>query len=145
MPVTNCHIFLTDDDEDDRFLFTDAIKKIDGNIKVDVFEGANQLLDYFETNDVIPHMIFIDLNMPMMDGEELLLELKNDSKTREIPVIIYSTSFSENKTEKLLNSGANLFLQKPSTYPDLKAKISECISVIMNDHGDSGQQHNIVF
>ena len=64
----------------------------------------------------LPDLIVLDLNMPIWNGTQTLLQLKRSPRYRNIPVIIYSTSENENEKRKCLSYGALNFVVKPSTY-----------------------------
>jgi CheY-like chemotaxis protein len=116
-------ILLADDDRDDQDIFVEALSGLDPDI---VCEGAHdgyQAISLLSSHETIPNLIFIDINMPIMNGWELLGMLKNDKKLGKIPVIIYSTSSRpEDKTiaEQL---GAICFVTKPGDYKLVKAML----------------------
>lgn len=66
----------------------------------------------------LPCVILLDLNLPRMDGRELLQEIKNDEKLRRIPVIILTTSNAEEDIETAYDRHANCFVRKPVEYDD---------------------------
>tara|TARA_R110000737_G_scaffold17590_2_gene35376 strand:+ start:634 stop:1056 length:423 start_codon:yes stop_codon:yes gene_type:complete len=108
-----------DDDEDDRLFFFEAMNEIFPDVELNLFEnGENfmaQMLHEISGN-IIPKLIFIDLNMPVMDGYECLAEIKRHSILSEIPVIVYSTSASENDKNRVKNLGASQFLTKEISF-----------------------------
>ena len=75
-----------------------------------------------------PNLIITDLNMPKMDGRELLLNLKNSDEFSIIPIIVFSTSGYELDIKQSYSAGANAYIQKPiviDEYLDIIYKISE--------------------
>ena len=90
------HIILADDDEDDRLFFTDAFSELKINTKVNTFKDGVELMDYLSNPDsVLPHILFLDLNMPKKNGIECLHEIKSEERFNDIAIAIYSTSSSE--------------------------------------------------
>ncbi len=113
-------ILIVDDDADDRELFAEAVKAADVSAQcIYAINGFNALELLSLTGMTTPDFIFLDLNMPLMDGKECLIHLRRLSGLKDIPVIILSTSFlAEDKTETL-KLGASLYFTKPSTFDKL--------------------------
>jgi len=112
--------FLADDDEDDRFFFLEALKEIDPGIECMVASNGKDALALLQ-NDFfsLPDYIFLDLNMPLMDGLKCLEEIKRIPSLSHIPVIIYSTSSEKEVAASCMKAGAYAFFIKPSSSSDL--------------------------
>lgn len=78
--------------------------------------------------DIIPGFIFLELNMPRMDGKGCLGEIKKSARMKHIPVIIYSTSGNQAEIEETRKLGASYFLIKPTSFTDLNDAISKYFS-----------------
>jgi CheY-like chemotaxis protein len=108
---------LTDDDKDDRELFSEALASIDPAI---ICHGAEHGRDALRILNSLggtkPDIIFLDINMPVMNGWELLHTLKKDSTRSDIPVIIYSTSSEERDRQIAKDLGALCFVTKPDNF-----------------------------
>jgi CheY-like chemotaxis protein len=92
---TNSTILLVDDDPDDVFLLSDALKAVDPSFEIiEAYDGdaALLLLEKMYERKVIPDLIVLDINMPVLDGREVLRILKNSEHYKDIPVIVYTTS-----------------------------------------------------
>lgn len=113
---------LTDDDRDDRELFSEALASIDPGIQYHWAEHGSQALDLLK-NRVIdkPDIIFIDINMPVMNGWELLNELKSDSTYQDVPVIMYTTSSEPKDKKTALDLGALCLITKPDNFRSVKS------------------------
>jgi CheY-like chemotaxis protein len=123
-------ILLADDDDDDRMIFTDAFNELKINTKVDVVKDGQELMDFLkESKNDLPEVLFLDLNMPRKSGMECLAEIKTDDRFKDIAIVIYSTSASENDIEETFVKGANVYLQKPSDFGVLKKLLSEVIII----------------
>ncbi|SEP35940.1 Response regulator receiver domain-containing protein [Niastella yeongjuensis] len=83
-------------------------------------------------NFVNSDVIFLDINMPKIDGWECLKQLKNNPDYNSIPVIIYSTSSAKKDIETAYNLGAQLFLSKPEDFREL-TKILEVVATSSQD------------
>lgn len=123
-------VLIVDDDEDDRNLFCEALNYINPFMTcINARNGEEALrglkLEHFPK----PDLIFLDLNMPRLNGIECLKELKNDIALRSIPVIIFTTSKAYLDKELALNFGAADFITKPSSF---KTLCSELKSIFVN-------------
>jgi CheY-like chemotaxis protein len=112
-------ILLADDDVIDRELFIDAMKATEISYVVDEVKNGQEVLDYLKACRQYPDFIFLDLNMPIVDGREALTKIKNSEKYRVIPVFVLSTSSSQHDVFESYHAGANLFLVKPPSYESL--------------------------
>ncbi len=111
-------LMIVDDDKDDRFFFRSAIRKNNPSFECIEAENGVEALQQLRSTDALPDFIFLDLNMPKMDGRECLMELKKDKILKNIPVIIYSTSEYKLDKEVTKELGADFFLTKLSDiYP----------------------------
>lgn len=121
--------FIVDDDPDDQELFIEALKKVDRTCTcVTAFNGEEALQKLDRGMLFLPDFIFLDLNMPRMNGKQFLSELKNNSEIRHIPVIIYSTSSEKNDILETTRLGASFFLQKPNRFEELSNALINIIS-----------------
>lgn len=107
-------VMIVDDDKDDRFFFRSAIRKNNPTFECLEAENGNDALRQLRNAKKLPDFIFLDLNMPKMDGKECLIELKKDKTLKNIPVIIYSTSQYKINTDLTKELGADYFLTKLS-------------------------------
>jgi len=118
---------IIDDDADDRFVFTSTLKEMLSSTEcIEADSGENALRQLRET-EKLPDFIFLDVNMPLMNGYECLKELKRDKKLQNIPVIIYSTSFTEQSIKEFRTHGASSYLKKPTDLNKLPEAIIEAI------------------
>jgi CheY-like chemotaxis protein len=81
----------------------------------------------------MPMVIFLDLNMPKMDGRECLKEIKNNDRLKDIPVVIYTTSSHLRDIEETRNLGAKGFISKPSSLVELHTVLNAIAESIPND------------
>jgi len=121
-------IILIDDDEDDLFFFTDAIKCMHPQPVCETAMNGKAALNNLQKSTVLPDMIFLDLNMPLMNGFEFLINIKKDNRLSEIPVGIYSTSSIISDIALSKKLGANFYLTKPNDMQMLRKKLQEIFS-----------------
>lgn len=118
---------MADDDADDRLLAKDAL--LESRLVNDLYlvSDGQELMDYLQHkgkyDDPIssprPGVILLDLNMPKKDGFEALTEIRNDPALRQIPVVILTTSKTEEDIYRGYDLGANSFVTKPVTFEGL--------------------------
>ena len=122
------HIFLADDDIDDVELFQEALGEICDTCTLTNSKDGHELLTRLNTTGhSLPQVLFIDVNMPMMDGLDCLEQIKLQQSLKDIPVIILTTSVSPVTVERAYSLGANMFMVKPTDFRDLKNMITKVI------------------
>lgn len=121
-------VFLIDDDTDDQEIFSLAIGKASDNVTC-VF--ANDGIDALETlrkdEEFIPDFIFIDMNMPRMNGTQCLAEIKKLERLRHVPIYMYSTSADPVSIEDNKSLGATDFIVKPSSISELTRLLKDVL------------------
>ena len=113
------NVFLVDDDKDDREIFIEALAEIDNSFKCYTAENGEDAINKLHVDSFVPDFIFLDLNMPRMNGRECLVEIKNITRLEDIPVIIYTTSSLQKEREELVKLGASMFITKPANFREL--------------------------
>jgi len=122
------HILLADDDEGDRLLFKEAFEELKIKTIVHTVNNGMQLMDYLtKKNTPLPHLLFLDLNMPRKNGLECLKEIKSNKNLKDISIAIYSTSASEKDIEETFRNGANVYIKKPSDFNMLKQVLDKAV------------------
>lgn len=119
-------IVVADDDEDDRMLIEEALEESRLKNPVDFCVDGIDLLEYLgregrwsDLDSGLPGLILLDLNMPRMDGRTALKRIKADERLRRIPVVILTTSKSEEDIIRTYGLGVNSFITKPVTFDGL--------------------------
>jgi CheY-like chemotaxis protein len=121
--------FIVDDDVDDQELFIEAVEEIDKNIQCISSLDCEDALHKLKTKAIpMPDIIFLDLNMPRLNGKQCLAELKKHADLRDIPVIIYSTSSERRDIEETARLGAAHFLTKPNKFEELCRALDQVIT-----------------
>lgn len=108
-------ILLVDDDEDDHDIFREAISIISPDCKLIFAKDGEQGLTQL-TAGSRPDYIFLDVNMPKMDGKEFLQNIKANPDLQKIPVVIYSTSKHRSALGEYMAMGATNYITKPSEF-----------------------------
>ena len=112
------HIILADDDVDDALLLQEAIRHHSPHVKISTFEHGKDLIEYIHKEDV-PDVLVIDLNMPKMNGKDLIVALRCIEKVKHVPIAVFSTSNNRVEVESCFKLGANYYIVKPSTFSEM--------------------------
>ncbi len=125
------NILIVDDDEDDRDLFCDAVNVVDPEINCIVARNGEEALTGLKSDHIPkPNLIFLDLNMPRVNGVQFLREIKKIPALDSIPIIIYTTSKLKEDWEITRKLGAVHFITKPSSLRELCNEIEGAISKV---------------
>lgn len=119
-------VLAVDDDSDDLEFFFEAVRKIDDSIIVLKASNGHEALDVLENHILLPDFIFLDINMPMMDGDACLRQIRQNDKLKDLRVVMYSTSNNNKEIAKYKSMGAG-FLVKPHQF----SKLVKSLSVIL--------------
>lgn len=121
----NKYCVLIDDDEDDLFVFGETVRKNFPNISFIGYQNVEGFFNVLNEIDCkqISH-IFLDLNMPKINGWEALDRIKKISEVNKTPIIIYSTSNNPADINEALKNGASAFISKPSKITELINELS---------------------
>lgn len=114
-------IWIADDDPDDRMIIKEAFEENHCNNPISFFEDGekvlNQLREEVNHDEIdFPSLLILDLNMPKVNGLELLTLLKKNDRTKHIPVIILTTSKSKSDKQKIIEIGAEDYITKPYSF-----------------------------
>lgn len=120
-------ILVADDDADDRMLINDAFEEAHLSNPIDFVEDGVDLLDHLKrrgkyadlVDQALPGIILLDLNMPRLDGRGALAEIRSDPVLKKIPVVVLTTSQSEEDIIKTYDLGVNSYITKPVTFDGL--------------------------
>ena len=118
-------IMLIDDDPDDQLLFRDAVHTVNPDLQCELASSCMEALKQLEVFS--PDLIFMDLNMPVMNGFDCLTFLKNKNELRDIPVIIFTTSKNQSDINRTRHLGARWFMTKPDDFNVLCKKLNKII------------------
>lgn len=112
-------ILLIDNDDDDRELFFEAVQDISKSAVCNTCRDASQALKELKAGEIIPEIIFLDLNMPIMNGQQFLTIIKADASLNYIPVVIFTTSSHPATIQRMIELGAEDFITKPDDFGKL--------------------------
>lgn len=129
------NILLADDDKDDCLLFKDVLIELPLSVVLSIVSNGEQLMKLLNEKDtVLPDILFLDLNMPRKNGFKCLLEIKESEKLKQVPVIIFSTSYQRDVIDLLYKNGAHHYIRKPNDFSILKDTIYNAIILTMKSN-----------
>ena len=125
--ISPIRIHMCDDDPDDQLLVSDALEEARLGNPIDFTNNGKELLQYLNregafshlVDEPLPGIILLDLNMPVMDGREVLSKIKQHEKFRSIPIIVLTTSKAEADIARTYDMGVNSFIMKPVSFDSL--------------------------
>ncbi|MES2285977.1 MAG: response regulator [Bacteroidota bacterium] len=139
------HVLLADDDKDDRLFFKYAIEELKIQTVVTTVNDGVELMDYLsKTENQMPDLVFLDLNMPRKGGMECLKEIRTNKLFNDLSIAIYSTSGSEKDIEESFVLGANIYITKPNDFKSLKKILAEVININWQYHTSGLNKENFV-
>lgn len=121
--------FLVDDDTDDQMIFLTALEGISETIACEYENDGIKALEKLNLDtSFIPDYIFLDMNMPRMNGKECLVEIRKISRLQHIPTFIYSTSVDPRMIEEVKLLGATDVIIKPTSIRALSTILENIIT-----------------
>lgn len=118
--------FLIDDDADDQEIFGQALENLDRPIQCTYANDGVQALEKLNSDPAfIPDVIFIDMNMPRMNGIQCLEAIQKIDRLKDVVLYMYSTAADPKSIAATQSLGAKEFIIKPSNFNDLTKKLSQ--------------------
>lgn len=121
------HVLLVDDDADDREIFTWTLNNIYPSAVIATATDGEDALERLEQWDYIPDIIFLDLNMPRMNGFDFLHHIRQMDKWRKLPVIVYSTSSNPRDMTRSWEAGATDYIVKGTEMATVKRDLLQVL------------------
>lgn len=120
-------VLYADDDADDVELFQEILREIDRSILLLYAADGLQALRVLREAIVLPDIVFLDINMPLINGKECLMEIRRDENLKTIPVVMYSTSSTEHELVQCLELGASDYLCKAANFNKLRENLESIL------------------
>ena len=139
------HILLADDDESDRLLFTEDFLELKIKTIAHTVNNGIELMEWLNMKNIhLPHLLFLDLNMPRKNGLQCLKEIRSNKKLKDISIAIYSTSDSEKDMEETFLNGANVYITKPNDFELLKQLLEKAVMAAFQYQGKTMKRENFL-
>ena len=131
--VRPASVLLVEDNEGDVVLTREALREARLHIALHEVGDGREALEYLRgtgrhAGATLPDLILLDLNMPRMDGRELLVEIKRDERLRSIPVVVLTSSAAETDILRSYDLQASCFITKPvdfDRFQEIVAQVSD--------------------
>jgi two-component system response regulator len=119
-------LLLVEDNPTDEKLTVHAFKHCGVDIKLDIVRDGAEALDYLfgtgqhagRDTDYLPAAVLLDLNLPRIDGHEVLRQIRADQRTRLLPVVILTASTEDEDVYRSYSLGANAYVRKPVDFKE---------------------------
>lgn len=122
-------VLLIDDDEEDQEIFEDALREVDPLLHCSVADDGEDALALLSDDALLkPDLIFIDMNMPKLNGKQVLQALKRSSTLRDVPVVMYSTFFGPQDIKEIKALGAAHHMLKATKFDDLCSSLKTILT-----------------
>ncbi|HMJ46496.1 MAG TPA: response regulator [Ferruginibacter sp.] len=121
------HILIVDDDRDELVIYLEALQRLPLNIKCTYAESAEHALQMLD--HLVPDFIFLDVNMPKVDGLECLKRIREQEKLSKVQVIMFSNGMNDTLQEKVIKLGADGCHQKACDIRTLSEKLIEILQL----------------
>lgn len=129
MPLAKHTILYAEDDWDDVQFVKDCFKKYSDRIELVHAQNGSEALSVLadlQQKNIVPCLIILDINMPLMDGRQALVKIKETSDFKTIPIVMFTTSNSHMDKEFAQKWGAD-FLTKPLRYSEVEGMAEEFV------------------
>jgi CheY-like chemotaxis protein len=123
-------LLLAEDDPDDRFMMLRALKRVRPLLQVVAVQDGIELMAYLHgcAADALPQLVLLDLNMPRMDGREVLSAMRAEAALCRIPVVVLTTSVEPEDRDQAMALKAAAFASKPDEYAQLVRMLEELLA-----------------
>jgi len=131
LEMSNMTILLVEDNPDDEMLAIRALKKTEIESRVVVARDGEEALDYlfgtgkYDGRDIKeqPHVVFLDLQLPKLNGIQVLQRLRADENTKALPVVLLTSSDEQCDIIDCYKSGANSYIHKPVDFSEFTSQV----------------------
>jgi len=128
-------VFLVDDDYEDHEIFKMAFEKVQPGFKMVTAENGIEAIDKIKEDTTFqPDIIFLDVNMPLMNGKECLHELRKIVHMQNTPMILYSTHDGQKEINEAKKAGASEFMTKPSSISEFTKALQGIVNNYVKPH-----------
>ena len=122
-------VLLVDDDYEDQEIFIEALKEVDPSVYCFCASDGEEALKLLNEDPIFkPDLVFMDINMPRLNGKDVLQEIRKKDPKRSIPVIMYSTFFGPSDIEETRAYGAAHHMVKSNNFVDLCAGLRRILT-----------------
>jgi CheY-like chemotaxis protein len=132
-------IYLLDDDPDDLELISSAFEEVECSSGISCFTTSLDLLDNLDllASNELPDIIILDHQMPLLNGGDIVTQIRNNKKYNDITIAIYSTIVQSAKFEDMLSNGVDFYLSKGNSIDELKKHVDLFCKAIVEKQSEN--------
>lgn len=119
---------MADDDEDDCYFFREALDTIHFSCNFFSVNNGEKLIEFFHNSVTLPDYVFLDINMPRLNGIECLKYIRKHYPDPGIRIIMLSTTAGHQTVDQCSRNGADLYIQKPGKFAELAKYLEYCLT-----------------
>lgn len=123
------YVVMADENKDGLLYFKRAFKDVKVKHELVVFNDCYELISYLKLTDDLPHLVFLDLNMPGKSVMQCITEIRSTKRLNDVVIAIYNTSTTFDDVENTFIAGANIYIKKPGDFDTFKKIIEEVLSL----------------
>ncbi|MDP5140773.1 MAG: response regulator [Spirosomaceae bacterium] len=123
-------ILIADDDEDDIQFFEEALEELNENSVLITAKNGVELISYLEGSCEVPHVLFLDMNMPLKNGSECMKDIMQLDNCKDLLIVIYSTAINHQEIPTYISQGSRHYIQKPNDFAQIKKAIKTVLSIL---------------
>ena len=143
IPNTKLNILLVEDDSDDILFFKEAVEKLGIVNELSIATGCVELFSELHNNKIFD-LIFLDINLPIMDGRQCLKEIKANEKYKEVPIIIFTGSNAQSDVDDVYENGAHYHIVKPYAHINYIASLKSVLELNWKEKQPRPPKENFV-
>ena len=133
-------VFYTDDDQEDIDFFREIIDIIDSNVKVVTQRNGEELLKALNNPPPTPYLVFLDINMPGMNGLETLKRVRESGQHKNLPVVMFSTTSDDITIQQSKELGASFYVPKSGAFDKLKKSIEHTLKMNWENYNSDSNE-----
>lgn len=122
-------ILLIDDDQDDNEVFVEAINSLENDILCYVETNPTKALEKLKSHEIVPEVIFLDLNMPVINGNEFIEKIREVEELQPIPIILYSSYSVEAAKQLFIKCAPEKYITKPHSFNELTSVLKTILNL----------------
>ena len=119
----NKTILLAEDDPDDQLFFTAALEEVSAQAQLTIVSNGEAAFDFLAKSSVLPDICIFDINMPGVNGIDLLRKVRSDGRFKQLYIVMLTTSTDTPTADMCFDLGADAFYSKPGTHILLRETI----------------------
>jgi CheY-like chemotaxis protein len=124
-------ILLIEDDADDIELLQDALQQNNIAFTIHVITEGDKAIPYLESSPERPDVIVMDFNLPKLHGREIISQIRASKDLSSIPLMVLTTSASQDDMRYAFSMGANKFITKPNTMQGFNTTVEAIVSMVV--------------